>query len=53
LERIQECEEEIEQLKKTRAEIAKSGYASATQAASGGSKSYTRLSLSEITKAIV
>lgn len=53
LTRIQECEQEIEQLKKVRSEIAKQGYASATIASAGGSRSYTRLDLSKITEAIV
>ena len=53
LTRIQECEQEIEQLKKVRSEIAKQGYASATLASAGGSKSFTRLDLSKITEAIV
>lgn len=53
LTRIQECEQEIEQLKKVRSEIAKQGYASATIASAGGSRSYTRLDLSKITDAIV
>ena len=43
--RISELESDIDTLKKTRLEIAANGYASATLASSGGSKSYTRLSL--------
>ena len=52
LQRIQECENDIEELKRCRSEIAKTGYASATLASSGGSKSYTRLDLTKITEAI-
>ena len=52
LTRISECETEIEQLKKTRTEIAAKGYTSATVASGGGSKSYTRLDISKITEAI-
>lgn len=42
LRRISEVESDIEELKKTRAEIAKTGYASASMSSGGGSKSYTR-----------
>lgn len=53
LQRISETEAEIAELKQTRAEIARNGFASATATASGGgSKSYTRLDISKITEAI-
>ena len=39
-------------MKKTRTEIATNGYASATMSSGGGSKSFTRLSLDQITEAI-
>lgn len=45
-------EADIEELKRCRAEIAKNGYASATMASGGGSRSYTRIDLSKITEAI-
>lgn len=45
-------ETDIATLKKTRVEIAANGYASATLASSGGSKSYTRLSLDQLTTLI-
>lgn len=52
LQRIQEVENDIEELKRCRSEIAKRGYASATLASGGGSKSYTHLDLTKITEAI-
>ena len=52
LQRIVDIENDIDELKKARAEIAKNGYASATMSTGGGSKSYTRLDLSKITEAI-
>ena len=52
LQRIAEVEHDIEALKKARTEIAASGYASATLASGGGSRSYTRLDISKITEAI-
>ena len=52
LQRISEVENDIEELKRCRAEIAKNGYASATMSSGGGAKSYTRLDLSKITEAI-
>ena len=52
LQRIADVERDIEALKKVRTEVAASGYASATLASGGGSKSYTRLDLSKITEAI-
>ena len=39
-------------MKKTRQEIAASGYASATMSSGGGSRSYTRNDISKITEAI-
>lgn len=50
--RIAQVEADIEELKRCRVEIAKTGYASATMSSGGGSKSYTRLDLSKITEAI-
>lgn len=50
--RMSEVEADIEELKRCRAEIAKTGYASATMSSGGGSKSYTRLDISKITEAI-
>lgn len=52
LQRIVDIENDIDELKKARADIAKNGYASATMSTGGGSKSYTRLDLSKITEAI-
>ena len=49
---MSEVEADIEELKRCRAEIAKTGYASATMSSGGGSKSYTRLDISKITEAI-
>ena len=50
--RIQVLERDLETLRQVRMEVASSGYASATLSSGGGSKSYTRSSLSELTKAI-
>ena len=50
--RIQELERDVEELKRCRAEVARTGYASATMSSQGGSKSYTRLDLASITEAI-
>ena len=52
LTRISEVESDIEELKRCRVEIAKTGYASASMSSGGGAKSYTRLDLSKITEAI-
>lgn len=52
LQRIADIERDVAALKKARTEIAASGYASATLASGGGSRSYTRLDLSKITEAI-
>ena len=52
LKKIQEIELDIDNLKKTRLEIAVKGYASATLASSGGSKSYSHLDLDKITSII-
>lgn len=52
LQRIQMLESDIEALKKARVEIASTGYASATLASGGGSKSYTHLDLTKITETI-
>lgn len=50
--RIQEVEDQISELKKTRAEIAASGYQSATMSSGGGSKSYTKITIAQLTEAI-
>ena len=50
--KIQTLEKDLDTLRRVRMEVAASGYASATLSSSGGSKSYTRSSLSELTKAI-
>lgn len=52
LNRISEIENELDQMKKTRSEIASGGYNSATMSSGGGSRSYTHISLREITEAI-
>lgn len=52
LQRMQEVEADIEELKRCRIEIAKSGYASASMSSGGGAKSYTRTDISKITEAI-
>ena len=52
LERIATIECDVNALKNARLEIAVNGYASATLASSGGSKSYTRLDLDKITTLI-
>ena len=52
LQRISTLEADISTLKATRTEIAANGYASATMASGGGSRSYTRLDLDKITQAI-
>lgn len=50
--RIQAIETDLETLKQCRLKIAESGYASATLASGGGSRSYTRLNLGDISKLI-
>lgn len=52
LTRIQQIETEISELKAVRTEIAKSGYKSASLGSGGGSKSYTRMDIGEITTLI-
>lgn len=52
LQRIAEIESDVAALKKARTEIAENGYASATLASGGGSRSYTRLDISKLTEAI-
>ena len=47
--KIQQLELDIEEIRRVRLQIAKTGYASATISATGGSKSYTRTNLSELT----
>ena len=49
---IQTLEKDLETLRQVRMEVASSGYASATLSSGGGSKSYTRSSMSEITRTI-
>lgn len=52
LKRIQEVETDLQEMKRARSEAASSGYASAMITSQGGSKSYTRFSLDQITNAI-
>lgn len=52
LKRIVDIESDIETLKQARVELATNGYASATLASGGGSRSYTRLDISKLTEAI-
>lgn len=52
LQRIVDIEHDIDELKKARTEIAVNGYASATLASGGGSRSYTRIDISKLTEAI-
>lgn len=52
LKRIAEIEGDVSELKRARTEIAANGYASATLASGGGSRSYTRLDISKLTEAI-
>jgi hypothetical protein len=52
LQRIVVVENDIEALRNARTEIATNGYASATLASGGGSRSYTRLDISKLTEAI-
>lgn len=52
LQRIVQIEHDIDALKKARTEIAVNGYASATLASGGGSRSYTRLDISKLTETI-
>ena len=49
LERIARAESDLDTLRRVRIEIAASGFASATLASGGGSKSYTRHDLDKIT----
>ena len=50
--KISKLESEIEEIEKVRKQIALGGTSSASLGSSGGSKSYTRLSLSELTTLI-
>lgn len=52
LQRIVDLEHDIAELKRCRTEVAMSGYASASLTSSSGSKSYTRLSIGQISEAI-
>lgn len=52
LQRISTVENDIEELRRCRVEIAKCGYASASLSSTGGSKTYTRIDLSKITETI-
>ena len=52
LQRIVDIEHDIDVLRKARTDIAANGYASATLASGGGSRSYTRLDISKLTEAI-
>ena len=49
LERIARADSDLDTLRRVRIEIAASGFASATLASGGGSKSYTRHDLDKIT----
>ena len=50
--KVTTLEKDIEELKRVRLELAKSGYASATLSSGGGSKSYTRLDISKVNELI-
>ena len=50
--KVTTLENDIEELKRVRLELAKSGYASATLSSGGGSKSYTRLDISKVNELI-
>lgn len=50
--KVTTLENDIEELKRVRKELAISGYASASLSSTGGSKSYTRLDISKITELI-
>jgi hypothetical protein len=52
LERIQNLRKDIERMEAARTEAAVNGYASASISSTNGSKSWTRMSLSEITKVL-
>lgn len=52
LKRIVGLEYDIDELKRVRKELVSSGYASASLASGGGSKSYTRLDVSKVTETI-
>ena len=49
---IQTLEKDLETLRQVRMEVATSGFASATLSSGGGSRSYTRSSMSELTRVI-
>lgn len=52
IERIAETEADIATMRRVRMEVAASGFASASLASGGGSKSYTRLDLARIIQLI-
>lgn len=52
MKRIVGLEYDIDELKRVRKELVSSGYASASLASGGGSKSYTRLDVSKVTETI-
>ena len=52
LKRIVGLEYDIDELKRVRKELVSNGYASASLASGGGSKSYTRLDVSKVTETI-
>lgn len=52
LQRIQTLEQDIEGLRAARMKAAESGFASASIASGGGSKSYTRLDIAKISELI-
>jgi len=53
LERIVKVEADVEELKRVRQELVSNGYASASLASGGGSKSYTRLDVSKVSETIM
>jgi hypothetical protein len=52
IERIAEAEADLSTMRRVRMEVAASGFASASLASGGGSKSYTRLDLARIIQLI-
>jgi hypothetical protein len=52
LTKVATLENDIDELKRVRIELATSGYASASLSSSGGSKSYTRLDISKVSELI-
>ena len=52
MERMNLLDHDIDAMKRVRMEVASCGFASATLASGGGSKSYTRTDISKLTEAI-